>query len=178
MGRWARIKYRLWQLWQNVTARPLSDAARQHIATVLSPVEQQLFYQFSRSDQGHSYRVMQLLQAQGHQEPSLLAAALLHDIGKTRVSLYWWDRMFIVLAVLAGSERYQRWGQGEPRGWRKGIVVRIHHPDWGAEMTQAIGSEPLTVALIRRHQEKLPSDAAATLENHLLRLLQWADDQN
>lgn len=178
MGWWARIRYRLWQLGQNLTARPLSPHACAAIATLLSPAEQNLFYRFSHSDQRHSYRVLRLLQEQGHHDSALLAAALLHDIGKTQVTLHWWERVFIVVGVLAGSERYHRWGQGEPEGWRKSLVVRIHHPAWGADMAEAIGSDPLTVTLIRRHQEKLPPDAAATPENDLLRLLQWADDQS
>jgi len=161
-----------------MVARPLVITVQQDIATILSPAEQTLFYQFSLSDQNHSYRVMQLVRTCRNDTKPLLAAALLHDIGKIRMRLHWWDRVFIVLAVVLGKRVYVRWGQGEPFGWRKGIVVRLNHPAWGAEMAEAIGSDPLTVALIRRHQDKLPGNAAATLENELLRLLQWADDQN
>lgn len=173
-----RIYYRLWQFWQIVRARPLSPSAHSHIATLLNPVEQTLFARFSPADQAHSYRVMRLLEQHGHNEPPLLAAALLHDIGKTQVHLSWWDRVIVVIGVLAGRTIYTRWGEGEAHGWRKGVVVRVHHPHWGAQMAEAAGSHPLTVTLIRRHQEKLSPDAAATHENNLLRLLQWADDQN
>lgn len=175
---WSRASYRLWQLGQMVIARPLSVLCQQDVATILSPPEQALFYQFSPSDQNHSYRVMQLVRTRRNDSKPLLAAALLHDIGKTQVRLHWWDRVFIVLGVVLGKRVYTRWGQGRPYGWRKGIVVRLNHPTWGAEMTEMIGSDPLTVALIRRHQDLLPENAAATLENELLRLLQWADDQN
>ncbi len=175
---WSRVSYRLWQLGQMVVARPLSVACQQDIAAILSPPEQSLFYQFLPSDQNHSYRVMQLVRTRRDNNRALLAAALLHDIGKTRVRLHWWDRVFIVVGMVMGKRMYTQWGQGKPSGWRKGIVVRINHPAWGADMAEAISSDALTVALIRRHQDVLPADAAATLENELLRLLQWADDQN
>lgn len=175
---WSRVSYRLWQLGQMMVARPLSVTCQQDIATILSPPEQALFYQFSPSDQNHSYRVMQLVRTRRDDNRALLAAALLHDIGKTRVRLHWWDRVFIVVGMVMGKRVYTQWGQGQPSGWRKGIVVRINHPTWGADMAEAIGSEALTVTLVRRHQDMLPADAAATLENELLRLLQWADDQN
>lgn len=173
-----RLRYRLWQFWQIVQARPLPHTAHQHIATLLTPAEQTLFARFSPADQAHSYRVMRLLEQHGHTDPALLAAALLHDVGKTQVHLTWWDRVIVVIGVLAGRTIYTRWGEGAVQGWHKGVVVRVHHPDWGAQMAAAAGSHALTVALIRRHQEKLPPNAAATRENELLRLLQWADDQN
>ena len=37
----------------------------------------------SVSDQRHSLNVMRTLRRQGHTEPDLLAAALLHDVGKS-----------------------------------------------------------------------------------------------
>lgn len=175
---WQRFRYRVWQLGQIMRARPLPPAAHREIAVILSPAEQSLFYQFSRSDQGHSYRVMRLLQLRGEENQALLAAALLHDIGKTRVTLHWWERVVIVLAMVAGKDAAARWGQGEPYGWRKALVVKAQHPTWGAEMVQAIGGHPLTIRLIRYHQDVLAPDAAATPENNLLRSLQWADDQS
>ncbi len=175
---WSRIQYRVWQLWQIVTARPLSESLLQEITVALSPAELALFHRFSHSDQRHSYRVFCLLRETGHQEPELLAAALLHDVGKTQVTLHWWERVFIVLAMVAGKAQLAAWGRGEPTGWRKGLVVRAQHPAWGAAMAEAAGSCATTVYLIRHHQDVITPDAAAIPEKELLCALQWADDQS
>ncbi|GAB4158071.1 MAG: HDIG domain-containing protein [Candidatus Promineifilaceae bacterium] len=168
-----RWRYRLWQMWLNFTVKEaLPSPARQEIATVLSPAEMRLFDRFSPRDQQHSYLVYQTLLRTGHTAPPLLAAALLHDIGKTQTPLTPWDRMLPVLVERIAPRLAQRWGAGEPRGWRRPFVVRQQHPAWGAKMAQAAGSHPLTVALINHHQDKLsPHD-------HLLRALQWADEQS
>lgn len=175
---WSRIQYRIWQFWQIVTAQPLPEYAQQEIVTILSPAEHLLFQRFSLSDQRHGYRVLCLLRDKGYQEQALLVAALLHDIGKTQVMLRWWERVFIVLAMLGGKKRLAIWGQGSPTGWRKGLVVKAQHPTWGADMAVLAGSCDTTVYLIRYHQEKIDLDAAATPENKLLQALQWADDQS
>jgi hypothetical protein len=170
--------YRLNQFWRMWQARPLPDEAHEMITAVLTPPEITLFTQFSLNDQHHSYQVLRTLQSNGQTHPDLLAAALLHDVGKTRAPLSIWQRSLIVLAQTFLPGKTAVWGQGSVDGWQRPFVVKSQHPAWGAEMAQAAGSRLLTIELIRRHQELLPETLALTEADHLLRLLQWADNQN
>ena len=150
---------------------------RAEVATILSAPELALFDRFSLNDQWHSYRVMKMLQAAGHTQPALLVAALLHDVGKTKLSLSIWQRSLIVLVSLLLPRQTAVWGQGEAVGWKRPFVVKAQHPAWSAEMAAAAGSLSQAVALMRRHQDPIaPHDTSE--EAALLRLLQWADDQN
>ena len=157
--------------------QPLSATACEEIEVVLNDGESALFGRFSLSDQQHSYQVFHKLRSAGHNHPALLAAALLHDVGKTRAPLSAWERSLVVLVGVFWPGKMAAWGQGEPQGRRRPFVVKWQHPAWGAAMTEAAGSHPLTVTLIRRHQDSLPATAVAE-EDKLLRLLQWADDQS
>lgn len=170
------ITYRLRQLWANLTAGPLTDAARWEIAQILTPAELELFYQFTFPDQWHSYRVLRTLGGAGYNHPDLLAAALLHDIGKIRCPLNPWDRTMIVVGGALFPGRSELWGQGEIASWRRPFVARELHPIWGAEMVEAAGSRPGVVELVRRHQDKAVQVGNETDE--LLLSLQWADDRN
>lgn len=170
------VMYRLRQFWQLVTARPLSPAAWQEIEGVLTPAEVALFRRYTPADQRHAYRVLRVLRAAGQDHPDLLAAALLHDVGKTRYRPRAWERVLGTVAERLFPGRIERWGAGEPRGWRRPFVIRAQHAAWGAEMAAAAGSSPLTVTLIRRHQDKaVAADKGETAV--LLRQLQAADDQ-
>lgn len=169
------LRYRLRQLWANLTAGPLSDPARREIGAALSPAEMSLFERFSPADQWHSYHVLCDLRRAGYNDAGLWAAALLHDVGKTRWPLSAWERTVIVVGAVLLPGQVARWGQGTAEGWRRPFVVRAQHPAWGAEMAAAAGSDPVVVELIRRHQDKPPVDDALV---DLLRALQWADDQN
>ena len=165
-------------------ARPLPTEARERITAVLTPPETALFDQFSHSDQQHSYQVLCTLQLAGHADPDLLKAALLHDIGKSRVPLSVLERALIVLGQALVPGKMAVWGQGDLNSWQRPFVVKAQHPAWSAEMAQSANSRPLTIELIRRHQEPLPempalSGAEVTVSetDQLLRQLQWADDQ-
>ncbi|MAU01709.1 MAG: hypothetical protein CL608_31610 [Anaerolineaceae bacterium] len=171
------VRYRLWQFWQIVTAVPLEPAAREEIAAVLSPRELALFERFALNDQWHSYRVMKMLREAGHDHPALLIAALLHDVGKTKLPLSIWERSLIVLASILLPRQTAVWGQGEAVGWKRPFVVKMQHPAWSAEMVTAVDSDPLAIVLIQRHQDPIAPDDQSE-EAKLLRLLQWADDQN
>jgi hypothetical protein len=171
------MSYRAAQLWWNITAGPLPEPVRQEIEGILSPAQSELFCRFQKTDQWHAYRVLQTLVASGQSQPDLLAAALLHDIGKTRVNLSVWDRILIVVIDRIMPEQSNRWGQGDVQSWKRPFVVRQNHAQWGADLARAAGSSTLTIDLIRRHQDPLP-DEAATADNDLLRLLQRADDLN
>ena len=169
--------YRVWQFWVAFTAQQLPANARQEIGEILQLAENQLFDRFSQSDQWHGYRVMCALREANYCDPALLTAALLHDIGKTCYPLTVWERSLAVVLALFMPQRVRCWGQGEARGWRRPFVVKVQHPAWGADMVAAVGGDPLTVALIRRHQDDL-AESADSAEDKLLRLLQWADNQN
>ncbi len=191
----ARIGYRVRQFWHSLFASPLSDGDWQVVCQRLNAQEQWLFRQYSISDQWHGYNVLRTLQAAGHQQSDLLTAALLHDVGKSRMPLAIWERVLIVLVQAVLPRKAMMWGRGKVMaatsivGWKRPFIVRAKHPAWGAEMAASVGCSPLTVALIRRHQDKLPvavamgdmvamGGAAITQEDKLLHLLQWADNQN
>lgn len=132
---------------------------------------------------------MAVLTHAGHNEPALLTAALLHDIGKTRHPLPIVERVLVVLGNKFLPGRAASWGIGEPAGWRRAFVIKAQHAQWGAEMAAQAGSNPQVVELIRRHQDLLtlqevrvpagvPVAASKEDNDQLLRLLQWADDRS
>jgi hypothetical protein len=97
---WLRsIGYRLGQVRQQLGfAAPLSEADHQEVAGILpSSAAQALFCTMSPADQQHSLRVCRGLQARGCTDKDMLAAALLHDIGKAQSRIPFWTRPAIVI---------------------------------------------------------------------------------
>lgn len=171
------IGYRLRQLYSILTSGPLDAAARHEIAAVLTPAESDLFAQLTYADQWHSVRVLRTLRDAGYNQPDLMIAALLHDVGKVRCPLSAWDRTVIVLMSALFPGRARRWGRrGSVDSWQRPFVAREQHPAWGAEMAAEAGSRSGVVELIRRHQEKV--EEVRDESDQLLAYLQWADDQN
>ena len=171
--------YRVKQLWWLFASKPLTDAEVAEVKAVLSEAEMKLFQLFAANEQQHGLRVLRLVNSAESTPPELQKAALLHDIGKTRLSISWLDRCMAVLLSKLMPNRYEAWGLSAetPTGWKKAPVMRLRHPQWGAEMVHEIGSPKLTVNLIYRHQDKqIISKKPA--EDELLRTLQWADDQS
>lgn len=187
------ILYRFRQFWQAIYAVP-SPEDLSLATTVLNPDQLNLFARLQRSEQAHSLLVFKKLYAQCQQDPiefqaDLLAAALLHDVGKSCYPLSLWERVLIVLANVVFPDRIRGWG-GTPKincedysggssgwrelGWRRPFVIAEQHPRWGAEMVEKAGSSQLTVALICRHQDA-PQLPAKTNEDCLLFWLQSAD---
>jgi hypothetical protein len=169
--------YRVWQFWQVVTARPLDRKAKAEIESILSPQQQRLFGRFSASEQQHSYRVFRALRRAGQGDPDLLAAALLHDVGKTRLHRRWWDRPVVVLAQAFLPGKAAEWSRGEPKGFNRPFVVKANHAEWGALDAETAASSPLTVALIRHHHDPPAAETDEKLAR-LLALLRWADDNS
>lgn len=170
-----RLSYRFQQFWKALTARPTQDdlvLAR----TVLTPEQFNLFTRLQPSEQAHSLGIYHALQAEGRREPDLLAAALLHDIGKSCYPLQIWERVLIVAAKTILPEQTERWGYTRSSGWRRPFVVAKQHPAWGAELAQNAGASSLLVEVIRRHQEPLP-DHPQSLADLLLVHLKRFDDQ-
>lgn len=156
-------------------ARPVDMAL---VESVLSPAEVALFRRLRRSEQLHSIRVLRAVMAAGETTPALLVAALLHDVGKTVAPFTLPDRVLVVLARKFMPQAFTRWGQdAEPRGWRRPFAISLRHPEWSAEMLAAAGSDPLAVALARRHADPL-ADPPHDETERLLAVLRAADDAN
>ncbi|MFW6068607.1 MAG: HD domain-containing protein [Chloroflexota bacterium] len=171
------IIYRTKQFVRALTTRSLPVDAWIVIQAVLSPAEVALFRQHANVDRVHSFCVLQTLQAAGETDSRLLAAALLHDIGKCRLPPTLWDRVAGSLGDRFIPRRVQRWAEGGNGAWRRPFVIRCRHAEWGAQLAREAGSHPITVRLIRYHQ----SDGCPLrddVERRLLQRLQWADDQN
>jgi len=176
-----RMFYRLRQLWETLHARPtIPDLALAQ--RVLAPPLMELFLHLQPGEQAHSLRILRQLLEQGENHPDLLAAALLHDVGKSRYPLHVWERVVIVVGKAVFPKQACRWGQGQPRGWQRAFVIAEQHPAWGAEMAGGAGASPLTVRLIRNHQETPPPlvdlAEAPQIENLLLHRLQRLDDES
>lgn len=169
--------YRAQQFFKTITAGPVSPEAQKQIHAVLNQPELELFNRFPHSDKWHAYRVLCTLQSANHNQPDLMQAALLHDIGKTRVHLFVWERVIAVLGMKLFPQKAERWGAGKVAGWQRPFVVKAQHAAWGAEMAVAAGCSPLTINLIRRHQDIIPAYPENEADKLLL-LLQWADNQN
>jgi len=154
--------------------RPVDEALA---ASVLPPGLLALFYRLRRSEQIHSLRVLRTLRAAGEDDPDLMVAALLHDVGKTIGPFSLPERVLVVLVRKFAPALYSRWGAGEPRGWTRPFAISLRHPEWSAQMVAAAGGSPRAVALCRRHAEPLTGPPRDDTERLLL-ALQQADDLN
>jgi hypothetical protein len=167
--------YRVRQFFGSVLAR-MSAAELDQADAYLSPAGRKLFRQMSAADQRHSLAVMRELEQCGDAHPSLLAAALLHDVGKSAARLTPVHRTIVVLAQRFWPAALA-WLAREPApAWRKPFVVQCRHPKLGAQWAEQAGCDAISVALIRRHQEHVGQPQNEVEE--LLHRLQRADKNN
>src|SRR2546428_12955922 len=90
--------YRLRQVRQQLGfVRPLSAQDHAEVMCWLPATALSLFATMSNADQRHSLRVCRGLQAHGCTDRDMLAAALLHDVGKAQGRVPFWSRPAIVL---------------------------------------------------------------------------------
>jgi hypothetical protein len=177
------VRYRVGQFLRALAARVPDDEVEQAMH-VLTPEAQGLFRRQALQDQRHALAVYRTLYRAGHTDAELLAAALLHDVGKAAAQLSAWQRATIVLLDRFAPRLLARLSQGEPQGdalsqpgsWRHAFAVHARHPEAGARWAQQAGCSPLTVALIRRHQDRLTR--CEVEEDRLLAALQAADSLN
>ncbi len=143
------IRYRLGQVRQQLGLVALLSASEQaEVAMLLPPPALALFQTMSRADQRHSLRVCRGLQAQGCSDGALLAAALLHDVGKAAGRVPFWTRPAIVLGkhlaprllsqLTVPPQQFAGQLSALPR-WRRSLSYAWYHADVGADLAAAAG---------------------------------------
>lgn len=161
------IVYRLWQVRQQLGfVAPLSAEEHQCVARWLPAPALPLFQTMSAADQRHSLKVCQGLLARGCTDRDMLAAALLHDVGKAQGRVPFWTRPAIVLGKLCAPRLLKRLvvspykGRGIP-AWRRALSNAWWHAEIGAELAAAAGLSEKAVLYIRTHHQ--PDGPAAEL---------------
>lgn len=145
----------------------------------LSDCEFAAFRAMSRSEQLHSLNVLRMALAAAPNPPrALTAAALLHDVGKSRRRLAVWQKTLVVLAQSMAPRLCQRLSREEsPSAWRIPFIVQRHHPEWGGEILRACGSDSQLIWLVENHQADADAHQAHPAYA-LLKQLQASDNAN
>ncbi len=172
----SRLVYRSRQFW-NTLLVPRKPIPNESLLRNLTPAQLILFRRMQPSEQVHAYQIFKHLEASGWTNPDLLAAALLHDVGKILYPLTIFDRVKVVLGKRLFRGTAQLWTEGTPHGLWRPFVVAEQHAGWGADLASRAGATSLTVELIRHHHDLQSSDLASRTES-LLTALQAADNEN
>ncbi len=130
---------------------PGADAER-WVQSVLPPPLFELWAEMPGPDRRHSYGVARAVQQRLAEQatPPVLAAALLHDVGKLSSGLRTPGRVLATLIAAAqGRTAAEQWST------RRGLPGRIgrylRHPEMGAVMLERAGADPFTVAWAAQH---------------------------
>ncbi|MBV13950.1 MAG: hypothetical protein CL505_02610 [Actinobacteria bacterium] len=118
----------------------------------LVPGEVDLWRRLSNPDRRHLMKVARdVVGVLGDAERPVVAAALLHDVGKLGCGLGTMGRVVATLAI-AGTSRstLEAWAGG--RGFTGRVGRYFCHPESGALLLEAAGSDAFTVAWAREHQ--------------------------
>jgi hypothetical protein len=153
-----RVTYRLGQVRQQLgPVAPLSAEERAEVARWLPAQAQALFNTMSAADQRHSLRVCRGLQERGCMDREMLAAALLHDVGKAEGRVPFWTRPAIVVGKRLAPGLLSRLTtypiDDGCKGWRRSLSYAWHHAGVGADLAVAAGLSRQAVLYIRTHHQ-------------------------
>lgn len=122
------------------------------VSGVLLAREHHLWRRMSNADRRHGVGVARRVERSlGHEATRpVLAAALLHDVGKIESGLGTYGRVVaIVSARVAGADMATTWQT--QRGFARRVGLYLHHDRLGADLLELAGSDALTSAWAREH---------------------------
>jgi hypothetical protein len=140
----------------------------------LLPGEVALWRRMSGPDRRHAVGVAERVErALGHEATRpVLAAALLHDVGKIESGLGTYGRVIATLSAKAvGAEMAGAWRR--QRGYTRRVGLYLQHDRLGGDLLELAGSDPLTVAWTREHHRP---ESEWTLPPSISAALKAADD--
>ncbi|MEM9203391.1 MAG: HD domain-containing protein [Actinomycetota bacterium] len=150
------------------------EADRAWVEAVLSDAEYGLWSRQYGPDRRHTVEVARDVERRLGDEATapVLAAALLHDIGKIDADLRTWGRVVATMSAnVAGADTARLWVKSS--GFTRKVGLYLHHPEIGADMLEMAGSDPLTVAWARDHHK--PPEKW-TIDRRIADALHAADD--
>jgi putative nucleotidyltransferase with HDIG domain len=122
--------------------RRLDDADLGLVRSVLRPGELACWERLGRADRAESVATARALGPDA--EPTWVAAALLHDVGKAETTFGPFRRAAAAaIAMVAGSRR--------ARSWANGVGRYVTHDELGAARLRAAGARPEVVAWAAVH---------------------------
>ena len=140
----------------------------------LTEAEQELWTSLARVDRRHSAAVARKVDAElgARATTPVLAAALLHDVGKTISHLGTFGRVVATLSeAAAGEDTARHWI--ETRGFTRRVGQYVLYPELGVDLLRMAGSDELVLAWSREHHL---SEEDWTVPVDVGRVLQRADD--
>ena len=143
-------------------------------AELLLPEQRKLWFRMSRVDRRHAVGVARRVErALGHEAtPPVLAAALLHDVGKLDSGLGTYGRVVATLAgAVGGRDMATQWSKAT--GFTRRVGLYLRHAELGGNLLDLAGSDPLTSAWAREHHN--PEDTW-TVPPRIAQALKAADD--
>jgi len=139
--------HRVSQFVAHIRAR-VEPAEAASVRRVLPSRAADLFDAMPVADRRHALDVAARLVAGGHDDPDLLAAALLHDAAKGR-RMGLWHRIAGVLLEAFAPGLLRRLASADPASWRHPFHLYLHHADLSADLVLVAGCSERTAAFIR-----------------------------
>ncbi|WP_414656552.1 HD domain-containing protein [Deinococcus sp. VB343] len=138
-----------------------ADAARpddRWAATFLNPGEALVYRSMDPRDREHACRVTRhLLRDHPDASPELVAAALLHDCGKSVRPYHVAERVLVGLIPHRLTLMLPQAGA---------LGIRAAHPELGAELLAYAGARPRVAQLVARHHASVGDPEAALLHHY------------
>lgn len=150
-----------------------SELDRRWAVENLLPAEEDLWVRLPAVDRRHAVAVARgAVTRLGEAERPVVAAALLHDVGKLESNLGTIGRVIATLvSIVVSPSTVASWSRVP--GFRCRVAAYLRHPEEGAAVLLSAGSDPLTVSWAAEHHKK---PEAWTVERSIGEALAEADN--